>query len=167
MKTVFAVGAAFLAVSCALLAASSPALAGETEVHYSPDEPLDRIDAQLIGEAQNSIDLAAYTLTNWIVIDALKAAEARGVAVRIVVDPREPVDAARLGDLAHETRTKRGGPLMHLKGYSIDGEVLRTGSANFSFSGETQQDNDLVILRDPQAARAFDKRFEAIWDAAQ
>jgi phosphatidylserine/phosphatidylglycerophosphate/cardiolipin synthase-like enzyme len=160
----------YLAVSAFLIAAAllvGPATAANVEIHYSPDERLDAIDAKLIGEAKNSIDLAAYTITNWTVIDALKAAEARGVAVRIVVDPREPVDTGRLGDLAAEIRIKRGGALMHLKGISIDGEILRTGSANFSYSGERQQDNDLVILRDRDVARKFETRFEKIWDAAQ
>ena len=36
---------------------------------------------------------------------------------------------------------------MHLKGYCVDHRLLRTGSANFSRSGETRQDNDLVALR--------------------
>ena len=40
-----------------------------------------------------------------------------------------------------------GGELMHLKGYCVDHRLLRTGSANFSQSGETRQDNDLVALR--------------------
>jgi phosphatidylserine/phosphatidylglycerophosphate/cardiolipin synthase-like enzyme len=42
---------------------------------------------------------------------------------------------------------KRGGPFMHLKAYEIDGEELRTGSANFSTSGENAQDNDLIVPR--------------------
>jgi hypothetical protein len=33
---------------------------------------------------------------------------------------------------------------MHLKGCCVDHRVLRTGSADFSRSGETRQDNDLV-----------------------
>ena len=51
--------------------------------------------------------------------------------------------------LAPDTvRIKRGGPLMHLKAYEIDGALLRTGSANFSASGENAQDNDLIVIRD-------------------
>ena len=45
---------------------------------------------------------------------------------------------------------------MHLKAYAIDGVILRTGSANFSTSGERAQDNDLVVIRDPGAAAKFE-----------
>ena len=34
------------------------------EIHYSPEERLDAIDAQLIATAKNSIDLASYAQTN-------------------------------------------------------------------------------------------------------
>ena len=56
---------------------------------------------------------------------------------------------------------------MHLKAYAIDGQVLRTGSANFSTSGENAQDNDLFVVRDPSAATKFEAHFERMWDAAQ
>jgi phosphatidylserine/phosphatidylglycerophosphate/cardiolipin synthase-like enzyme len=42
---------------------------------------------------------------------------------------------------------------MHLKGYCVDHHLLRTGSANFSRSGETRQDNDLVALRGASVLR--------------
>ena len=85
-------------------------------------------------------------------LDALNAAECRGVAIRIVLDPRERHDFVKLGDLSDTVRIKRGGPFMHLKAYEIDGAVLRTGSANFSTSGENAQDNDLIVIRDAVAA---------------
>ncbi len=56
---------------------------------------------------------------------------------------------------------------MHLKAYAVDGEVLRTGSANFSASGERQQDNDLIVICDAGAAAKFDAHFERMWDAAR
>lgn len=57
--------------------------------------------------------------------------------------------------------------LVSYKAYSVDGEVLRTGSANFSTSGEHAQDNDLIVIRDAAAAAKFDGHFERMWDAAQ
>ncbi len=126
-----------------MLLATTPA-----ETHYAPEERLDLIDIELIATARTSIDLASYALTDRIVIEALDAAQRCGVAIRIVLDPRERHDFVRLGDLADTVRIKRGGALMHLKAYEIDGQVLRTGSANFSRSGENAQDNDLIVIRD-------------------
>jgi phosphatidylserine/phosphatidylglycerophosphate/cardiolipin synthase-like enzyme len=51
---------------------------------------------------------------------------------------------------------------MHLKSYQIDGQLLRTGAANFSASGLKRQDNDLIVIESAEAAafkRAFDARF--------
>jgi phosphatidylserine/phosphatidylglycerophosphate/cardiolipin synthase-like enzyme len=137
------------------------------EVHFSPEEHLDVIDAALIATAQQSLDLASYALTDSIVINALNDAERRGVAIRIVLDPRERHDFVKLGDLSDNVKIKRGGPYMHLKAYTIDGRVLRTGSAYFSTSGENAQDNDLIVIRDLSAAAKFDAHFERMWDAAQ
>jgi phosphatidylserine/phosphatidylglycerophosphate/cardiolipin synthase-like enzyme len=138
------------------------------ELHYSPEERLDRIDAALIATAKSAIDLASYSLTDPIVIDALNDAQRRGVRIRIVLDPRERHDFVRLGDLADTVRIKRGGPFMHLKTYEIDGATLRTGSANFSTSGENAQDNDLIVIRDGGgSADAFEAHFERMWRVAQ
>jgi hypothetical protein len=49
-----------------------------------------------------------------------------------------------------------GGELIHLKGYCVDHRLLRTGSANFSCSGETRQDNDLVALRGVSVCAGFE-----------
>jgi len=161
MGTRAAIGAAFIA----MLGVCSWAMG--QEVHYSPEERLDAIDAALIGTAKNSIDLASYALTDPIVIDALNDAEHRGAAVRIVLDPRERHDFVKLGDLSDNVRIKRGGPFMHLKAYAIDGQALRTGSANFSTSGERAQDNDLIVIHDAVAAAKFEAHFERMWDAAE
>ena len=81
-----------------------------------------------------SIEIVAYVLTDWEVIDALNAAAVRGVQVRVILDPRERSTVDRMVGL--DVRRKLPGPLMHLKAYAVDDAVLRTGSANFSHSGE-------------------------------
>ncbi len=40
---------------------------------------------------------------------------------------------------------------------------LRTGSGNFSRSGLSRQDNDLLITDDAGAVRRFERDFEAIF----
>ena len=154
-----------LTSAVALLGTACAGLA--QEVHYSPEESLDAIDARLIATSKESVDLASFSLTDAAVINALNAAARSGVVIRIVLDPRERHDLVRLGDLSDNVRIKRGGPFMHLKAFEIDGALLRTGSANFSASGESAQDNDLVVIRDASAAAKFEAHFERMWDAAE
>lgn len=160
MLTRWVIPAALLACMITQNASAQTAI----EIHYAPAERLDRIDAQLISTANSSIDIAAYVLSDWGVIDALNAAAARGVVVRVVLDPREHSDTGRMVGL--DVRTKHLGPLMHLKSYEVDGAVLRDGSENFSHSAPTQ-DNSLIIIRDVALARKFDADFEHMWAAAQ
>jgi phosphatidylserine/phosphatidylglycerophosphate/cardiolipin synthase-like enzyme len=123
----------------------------------------------LIDRAEHEIDMAAYVLTDWPILQALTRAADRGVAIRIYLDgtqlaEREPAKVFR--DLAEtpgvEVRTKRdhGNP-MHLKSYQIVGRLLRTGAANFSASGLKRQDNDLIVIESAEAAVAFKRKFEA------
>ena len=156
-----------LGVGAGALRTATPA----AEVHFAPDENLERIDVGLIDAARSSLDVAAYVLTDRAVIAAIERAARRGVAVRIWRDP-EMAGKVGLGDVAAliapdepgvAMRLKPPGALMHLKGYCVDGETLRTGSANFSRSGLHDQDNDLVVLRSPAACARFEAKFARAW----
>ena len=151
----------------ALFAFIAPATADPVEVHYAPVENLERVDVALLQSARSKIDLTAFSLTDWPVIDALVDAHRRGVVVRVVLDLSERHALDRLTEVSDGIRMKPAGPYMHLKSYSIDGLVLRSGSANLTASGLKQQDNDIIVIHEPAAARAFDARFEQIWSAAK
>jgi phosphatidylserine/phosphatidylglycerophosphate/cardiolipin synthase-like enzyme len=144
----------------ALIAFTAPATADPVEVHYAPVENLERVDVALLQSARSKIDLTAFSLTDWPVIDALVDAHRRGVVVRLVLDPSERHALDRLTEVSDGIRMKPPGPYMHLKSYSIDGLVLRSGSANLTASGLKQQDNDIIVIcgTAPQAS-AFFRRF--------
>lgn len=168
-----------LLVGAALAALPAPAgAASETrdEIHYAPKENLELVDVSVIGRAELSIDMAAYVLSDARVIEALTAAAERDVAVRLYFDKSQfsqhglRVDAPIEALLAHPNvaaKVKADGVLMHLKAYVVDGRVLRTGSGNFSRPGLAEQDNDLVLISDPVAVRAFERDFEEIWSRAR
>jgi hypothetical protein len=46
------------------------------------------------------VDIAAYSLTDWAIIAALKEARARGIIVRIALDPSVRQAYDKLADLA-------------------------------------------------------------------
>jgi phosphatidylserine/phosphatidylglycerophosphate/cardiolipin synthase-like enzyme len=148
----------------------------QPQIHYAPRENLESVDAQEIGRAELSIDMAAYVLSDPRIIEALTAAAERGVLIRLYLDKSQFAEHGPTRGglvealLAHPNvvaRVKGEGVLMHLKAYAVDGAVLRTGSGNFSRSGLAAQDNDAIFLTDPMIVDAFEGNFERIWARAQ
>lgn len=144
------------------------------ETHYAPAENLEAIDVALIGSARRRIDLAAFVLTDVAVIEALASAARRGVAVRLYLetpdpdrDPGETVRAAlaRLKTTPGVAARYKppGEAYMHLKSYCVDAALLRSGAGNFSASGLKRQDNDLIMIRGPNACAGFTAHFERMW----
>ncbi|HEY8032495.1 MAG TPA: phospholipase D-like domain-containing protein [Methylocella sp.] len=117
---------AFTAAGLFLASLAQPCGADPAPViHYAPTENLEHIDVALIDGARHEIDMAAYVLTDWPVMQALTRAADRGVKVRIYLDgtqlaEREP--AMVFNDLNEtpgvEIRIKRkNSDPMHLKSY--------------------------------------------------
>jgi phosphatidylserine/phosphatidylglycerophosphate/cardiolipin synthase-like enzyme len=103
-------------------------------IHYAPAENLEHVGVALIDRAQHEIDMAAYVLTDWPVMQALTRAADRGVHIRIYLDgtqlaERRPAkvfnDLAETPGVEIRTKPKRTAP-MRLKSYQIDGKLLRT-----------------------------------------
>jgi phosphatidylserine/phosphatidylglycerophosphate/cardiolipin synthase-like enzyme len=145
------------------------------EIRFAPASDLERVDLALLRQATRSIDIAAYLFTDLALIDVLADAALRGVHVRLYLDGEQetkgPGFAGRAGGLRGaqriEVRLKPpGAEIMHLKSYCVDGNVLRTGSANFTVSGLRREDDDLVVIRDQAAIAAFEESFEGMWRRA-
>jgi phosphatidylserine/phosphatidylglycerophosphate/cardiolipin synthase-like enzyme len=161
------------------------------ETHYAPAENLEALDNRLLRSARTSIDICAFTFTDHELAGALIAAAGRGVKVRIYLDHRqtheeisrsqrrerrsfatevEDEEADNDGLLQQlaatpniTVRVKHSQTLMHLKSYVIDGTLLRSGSANFSPTGEKRQDNDLLLTRDSASVQRFKYNFDTLW----
>lgn len=153
------------------LLAQEPLVAG-VRVFYGPRAGFESVDARLIASARTSIDMAAYVLTDRALVSALGAAAMRGARVRIYIDGEETgrartaVDAIASAPNVEIRRKGRSRDLMHLKSYQVDGRVLRSGSANFSVSGEEFQDNDLILIDSRTAVAQFEETFERLWTRA-
>ena len=94
--------------ACLLLASFSPCAADPAPViHYAPVENLEHVDVALIDRAEHEIDMAAYVLTDWPVMQALTRAADRGVKVRIYPRREQMTTSGRLLRVARSREARR------------------------------------------------------------
>ncbi|MBB4197064.1 phosphatidylserine/phosphatidylglycerophosphate/cardiolipin synthase-like enzyme [Rhodoblastus sphagnicola] len=170
----FLIGGALLVALVApkpFLRTSAPVTA-PIRIAYGPSAGFEAIDPDLIGKATEKIDMAAYVLSDQKIIEALSEAASRGVKIRLYLDPEQFRRIASANEImialinqpnvSAKIKAEQN-DMMHLKTFAVDGRWLRTGSANFSWSGERRQDNDIVVIDSPDIAREFSRDFDQIW----
>ncbi len=133
-----------------------------------------------LSRAQRTLDLALYDVrlpgaVGDGVADTLRAAAARGGAVRIVFNhdkdrPRKPLPpppATRpplLRALGVPLRAIPGEPdLMHHKYVVRDGAAVWTGSTNWTLDSWTREENVIVTVESSGVAAAYTRNFEDLW----
>jgi phosphatidylserine/phosphatidylglycerophosphate/cardiolipin synthase-like enzyme len=133
-----------------------------------------------LGEARSSLDIALYDvrLPGAIgdgVADAIRAAAARGVAVRIAYNhdgdrtakplpPPPRTEPSLLEQLGVPLRAIPGDPdLMHHKFVVRDGAAVWTGSTNWTLDSWTREENVLVTVASEGIARAYARDFDDLW----
>ncbi|MDI3298601.1 MAG: phospholipase D family protein [Bacillota bacterium] len=126
-----------------------------------------------IGAARKTLDLAVYSFTDERIAQAVLAAKRRGVRVRLITDREElrnPYQKAVVGELRRagvpvEQNSHAG--LMHLKVAVIDGRTVITGSYNWTLSAADENDENLLVIRDPALAASYGRLFESMWSDAR
>ena len=135
--------------------------------------------AGFLAAAQRSLDLAQYDFhlgeeTAAVVCGALREAQGRGVAVRIIynVDHANPIpvppppepDVQLIASLGVPAKAIAGVPdLMHHKFVVRDGESVWTGSTNWTDESWSRQENVIVTVDSAELAEAFRLDFEELW----
>jgi phosphatidylserine/phosphatidylglycerophosphate/cardiolipin synthase-like enzyme len=147
-------------------------LAGDPlDVRFSPDDGVADFLVELLSQAQERIDVLAYSFTSDPLAEALIAAAERGVVVRAVFDEEQARfntggDYERLLAAGLDVRLDGNPGKMHHKVILIDGKLVIFGSYNFSSSAELRNDENLLAWRHPEAAATFQGEFERIYALA-
>lgn len=138
------------------------------EVHVYTDREIRTALLELLNQAEQTIDVEMYVLTDDEVVLALERAEQRGVQVRVILDPNQS------GNQKHVERLKLHGvevkwfPVnkpaqMHRKLAIVDGKQLFAGSVNWSYNGLARNEELMLLVEDPEIARKLDEIFATDW----
>jgi phosphatidylserine/phosphatidylglycerophosphate/cardiolipin synthase-like enzyme len=168
-----------LALIMALILLSAPLAHSEknsvVQIYTAPEMNLEEIDRSILDQLGQGarVNFADQALSEHIVIESLSNAADRGARIRIYLDPQEVermtldnehplVKLSRMRNVEIKLKAPGDGS-MRLKGYSVNGSLLRIGSTNESHSGFERQDNDLVVITEKDAVGAFDRKFDGMW----
>jgi phosphatidylserine/phosphatidylglycerophosphate/cardiolipin synthase-like enzyme len=130
--------------------------------------------------ARHSLDVALYDVrlpgaVGDAVADSIRAAAARGVAIRIAFNedgdrtakplpPPPRTEPSLLEQLGVPLRAIPGDPdLMHHKYVVRDGGAVWTGSTNWTLDSWTREENVLVTVASEGVARAYARDFADLW----
>lgn len=124
-----------------------------------------------IAAAKKSIDLEVYIVTDEIILQALEAAQKRGVAVRVILEEhpfggegRQPEVFARLEQAGIAVRW--GNPVFrfsHIKAMVVDDAAAVIMNLNLTASAFSQNREFAVVTNRPAAVRTAAAVFESDW----
>ncbi len=142
------------------------------EVYFSPDDgTLERL-VELVNGAQEEILFLAFSFTSDELSEAILEAEARGVEVRGVFEGSQVAsntggEWGYLDSQGLDLRQDGQRGQMHHKVLIIDGQIVVSGSYNFSFSAEERNDENTLVIASRELAELFTEEFEEIWDLGE
>ncbi len=139
----------------------------KTEVYFSLyDNPQKEI-IQNINQAEAFINIAMYIFTDRETALPLIEAQERGVKVRLYLD-KDQIDykysqSRFLVQKGIKTRVSTNNYNMHNKFAIIDNRLLLTGSYNWTFSANHRNDENLMVIDDPEIITRYQNQFEKLW----
>jgi phosphatidylserine/phosphatidylglycerophosphate/cardiolipin synthase-like enzyme len=153
-----------------------PGYPDTTRTFYSPVDQVHEALKDLLTSAKKSIVVAMYGFDDPELNSALQSSlQNPEMYVQMSLDSTQAKGKAEQPLLAPWLNQKIGNSIaighseksaiMHLKMVIIDGVDVITGSTNWSTGGETKQDNQLTVIRDPYVCAEARSRLDIIHDS--
>jgi len=139
----------------------------KTEVYFSLYDNPQKIIIKNINQAQAFINIAMYVFTDREIALPLAKAQERGVKVRVYLDQDQVDDqysqSRFLVQKGIKVRISTNNYIMHNKFAIIDNRLLLTGSYNWTFSANNRNDENMMVIDDPEIIEIFQNQFVNLW----
>jgi phosphatidylserine/phosphatidylglycerophosphate/cardiolipin synthase-like enzyme len=131
---------------------------------FTPGENCTGTIVQALSGAKHTVLAQAYSFTSAPIAKALLDTHKRGVQVQVILDKSQRSDKYSSADFL----ANQGVPVLidanhaiaHNKIIVIDGELVLTGSFNFTKAAQEKNAENLLIIRDPALAAQYTQNWE-------
>ncbi|MGB7876800.1 MAG: phospholipase D-like domain-containing protein [Anaerolineales bacterium] len=142
------------------------------ETYFSPDDGVANHILDLLTEAEESIYFLAFSFTTDELGQIIRTQAENGLEIAGVMEEEQvksnigtEYDFFKQAGLNVFVDGNEG--QMHHKTMIVDGRILITGSYNFSRSAETRNDENIVVIYNPEIASFYLKEFGRVYALAQ
>jgi phosphatidylserine/phosphatidylglycerophosphate/cardiolipin synthase-like enzyme len=136
-------------------------------IFTSEDHAIETTIIPLVNTAATSIRFLAFSFTDYPLAKAMIDRAKQGVNVAGVMDKTQSGGTgAELGTFvcAGVPVRQDGNPqFMHNKIIVVDSRYVITGSLNFSTSAEESNDENVIIIDNPDIAKLYMEDFDRVW----
>jgi phosphatidylserine/phosphatidylglycerophosphate/cardiolipin synthase-like enzyme len=138
------------------------------DVMFSPGDECSRAILAAFERVERTADVCVFTITDDRLAEAVLAAHARGVTVRVLTDDDKAGDPGsdieRFAAAGIEVRADDSWHHMHHKFAIFDGVRLVTGSYNWTRAAAKHNQENLIVTNDIRLVRAFREAFDGLWE---
>jgi len=136
-------------------------------VQFSPGTDIIESISDLLKQAQKTLDICVFTITDERLASDIWDCHQRGIKVRLITDDDKIYDhGSAIIDLK-----KSGIPIkidhsryhMHHKFCIIDSRIVSTGSFNWTYSASKHNQENLLITTNYDIVKQYDEQFEILW----
>ena len=141
----------------------------EINIYFSPqDKSVTNAILPIIKNAKQYIYIPTFVLTERRVTEELIKAKQRGVDVKIIIDAlNASIRHSKHVELRNgglEVKTENYAGKMHSKSMIVDDKYTIIGSMNFSNSGESRNDENLVVIKNSELTKFYKDFFLYQWN---
>lgn len=137
------------------------------ENYFCPEDSCKENVLKTLDSAEDSIHFMTFSFTDEDIADVLLL---KDVDVKGVVENRNANGIGsqynRMKDFGMDVVLDKNKNSMHHKVFIVDEKIIITGSYNPTKSGDQRNDENVLIIRDPFIASAFEEEFQRVYNLA-
>ena len=137
-------------------------------IYFTPPADVAAAVIEVIDQSKTEVLVQAYGFTHNGIAQALVRAHGRGVQVKVLLDAKTDATNRFVTDVLQAQqiplRLDASHAIAHNKVIVVDGEMVITGSFNFTNSAQTRNAENLLVLRSRGLADSYKSNWLAHWN---